>query len=247
MNINPNLRNPLSLFAICFLVVESIFTTLFMWRVESISLCPCMVKMLLAFIVIFPSVVFIAFFFLLLFKYNALFSPFENAEAERIERMNQQEEQCHQMEKNVKYGDPNNSLYETSNTTKQKALISTISEEEILDKYISLNAPFLQKNIKVETKNGPRYFDAYANWNGCHYVAEVKRLQKWTQAGLHGVRTFATNAKECFSSIQIILILKIESACSEEEVNQAVHKIDPAIKIVFVEEASNTIKFYNIY
>lgn len=240
MNINPNLRNPLALFALCFLVVESIFTTLFMWRVENFNLCPCMVKMLLIFIIAFPSAVFIAFILIMLLKPEALYSRYENALADFLTNgMDKKEKQEHHMAKAVQYGEKYDAM--------PKIGAVNTSEEEILDKYISLNAPFLQKNIKVETKNGPRYFDAYAYWNGCHYVAEVKRLHKWTPSRVQGVRIFSTNARGCFSFLHMTLVLCITNPYDKEKIAKEIHEEDSSINVIFAFVESGEIKFSEIY
>ena len=115
----------------------------------------------------------------------------------KVRGMDKKEKQDHHMAKAVQYGEKYDAM--------PKIGAVNTSEEEILDKYISLNAPFLQKNIKVETKNGPRYFDAYAYWNGCHYVAEVKRLHKWTPSRVQGVRIFSTNATSSLRASEYFL------------------------------------------
>ncbi len=242
MNSNPNLKNPLAFFALCLVVIESIFVALLMYRVESIVLCPCMVKALFIFIITFPLIVFIGFYVLLCKKPDVLFSPYENAYAEYITNiMSKREEQNFHLAKNVQYGESH-----MPTKTKGETAISIISEDEILDKYISQNAPFIQKNVKVETRNGARYFDGYANLNGCHFVVEVKRLHQWTPASIQGVRVFVSNAQSCFAVLYMTLLLSIEEQYSKEEVVKAIHQIDSAINVVFVDKEDGNIKFSNI-
>ena len=242
MNINPNLKNPLAFFALCLVVIESIFVALLMYRVENIVLCPCLVKALFIFIIAFPLIVFIGFYVLLITKPEVLFSPYENALAEYITSiMSKKEEQNYRMAKDVQYGESH-----TATKTKEKTAL-IISEDEILDNYISRNAPFIQKNIKVETKNGVRYFDGYANWNGCHFVVEVKQLLKWSQASIQGIRAFTSNARSCFSVLHMTLLLSIEEQYSKEEVAKAIHQVDGAVNVVFVEKKDKEIKFSNNY
>lgn len=247
MNINPNLKNPLSLFAICFLIVESIFTTLFMWRVESIILCPCMIKMLLIFIIAFPLIVFVGFYVLLLIKPEVLFSPLENAYAKRILKQNAEEVQERAKEKVVMYG-LDYAINEESDISVRNEAKPILAEKTILNQYISQYAPFLRKDVKVQTKDSFRYFDAYANWNGCDYVVEVKRVRTWTSSCVQGVSVFASNARSCFSFAHMTLILQIEDMFNKGEIVRQIHEIEPALNIVFasLDENSNIIKFSKI-
>ena len=243
MNTNPNLKNPLAFFALCLVVIESIFVALLMYRVDNIVLCPCMVKALFIFIIAFPLIVFIGFYVLLIKKPEVLFSPYENALAEYItNNMSKEEKQNYHRIKDIQYGESH-----TTTKTKEKTAIPTISEEEILDKYISQNAPFMQKNLKIVARNGARYFDGYANWNGCNYVAEVKKLLKWSPASIQGVCTFVSNARSCFSILHMTLLLSIEEQYSKEEVTKAIHQVDSAVNVVFVENEDGNVTFSNIY
>lgn len=191
MNINPNLRNPLALFALCFLVVESVMTSILIYKVNNIELCPFIVKMLFIFIVVFPLLVFIGFYVLLWFKAEVLFSPSENAWAEHIRKMDSKEILENQKAKDAQYGVSLQIVEGQEKQRKPYVPHTSFLEGEILNQYIAKYAPFLQKNIKVETRNGIRYFDAYANWNGCHFVIEVKQLQNGH------LRVY----KECVSSL----------------------------------------------
>lgn len=243
MNVNPNLRNPLALFALCFLLIESVMTSVLITQVNDIELCPWVVEMLFIFIVAFPSVLFIGFYVLLWCKADVLFSPYENAMAERIKKMGEKEIVDNQKAKDARYGISLQSSSATNLREGPQRPVVIPSEEEILDQYIALFAPFLQKNIRVETKNGVRYFDAYANWNGCNFVLEVKILHKWTSMSVQGVRQFASNARSSFSPLHMTLLLKMEDKYSIDEIVETIHKVDAAINIVFVSGESNNIKF----
>ena len=247
MNINPNLRNPLALFALCFLVVESVMTSILIYRVNDIVLCPCIVKMLFIFIVAFPLIVFIGFYVILWCKADVLFSPYENALAEHIRKMGSKEILENQKAKDAQYGVSLQIVEGQEKQRKPYVPHTSFSEEEILDQYIIQYAPFLQKHIKVETRNGIRYFDAYANWNGCHFVLEVKQLNKWTPSSIQGVRQFASNARSSFSPLHMTLLLKIEDEYSTDEIVKTIHQEDTALNIIFVSVASNTIKFSEIF
>jgi len=247
MNINPNLRNPLALFALCFLVVESVMTSILLYKVDEINLCPWVVKMLFVFIIAFPLILFTGFYILLWCKHEVLFSPYENALAEHIRKMGKKEIEENQKAKDAQYGVSMQAYEDTKKLKKSQTSVSFFSEEEILNQYIAKYASFMQKNIKVETKNGIRYFDAYAYWNGCHYVAEVKRLYKWTPSSAQGVRIFSTNARGCFSFLHMTLILCIADSPNKTEISQEIHKIDPTINVIFVSIDSNEIKFSEIY
>lgn len=253
MNINPNLRNPLALFALCFLVVESVMTSILIYRVNDIVLCPCIVKMLFIFIVAFPLIVFIGFYVLLWCKADVLFSPYENALAEQIRNMGKKEIVDNKKAKDAKYGISLQASEDTNTHKKSKIPVALFSEEEILNQYISQYVPFLQKNIKVETRNGIRYFDAYANWNGCNYVVEVKQLTKWTDASKQGVTLFVSNARSLQSPIHMTLVLYIidnnEKQDRQKIVTDIHNGVDPAINIVFasINKDTNNIEFSYIY
>ncbi len=244
IKIDPNLRNPLSLFALCFIVIESIFVVLLMYRVENIVLSPCLIKTLLIFVVAFPSGVFLTFILLLIFKPRALYSRHENAVADYITNgMTKQEVRDKSTAKDALY-DAHPQSYKS--TAKQETKV-IVSEDAILKKYISSYAPYLQQNIKVETRNGVRYFDGYANWNGCYFVVEVKCLQKWAPTSIQGVRTFVSSARSCFSSLHMTLLLYIEdNKYSKDEINREIHSVDPSINVVFADKESNGINFSNI-
>ena len=247
MNINPNLRNPLALFALCFLVVESVMTSILIYRVNDIVICPCIVKMLFIFIVAFPLIVFIGFYVLLWCKADVLFSPYENALTEQVRNMGKKEIVENRKAKDAQYGTSSHTSEEKNKHEKPQVPVAIFSEEEILDQYIVQYAPFLQKHIKVETRNGVRYFDAYANWNGCHFVLEVKQLNKWTLSSIQGVHQFISNARSSFSLLHMTLLLKIEEEYSMDEIAKSIHKEDAALNIIFVSVESNTIMFSEIY
>lgn len=222
-------------------------TSILIYKVNNIELCPFIVKMLFIFIVVFPLLVFIGFYVLLWFKAEVLFSPSENAWAEHIRKMDSKEILENQKAKDAQYGVSLQIVEGQEKQRKPYVPHTSFLEGEILNQYIAKYAPFLQKNIKVETRNGIRYFDAYANWNGCHFVIEVKQLHKWTPASLQGVRQFASNARDSFSYLHMTLLLKIDDDYSADEIAKTIHQEDTALNIIFVSVASDTIKFSEIF
>lgn len=246
MNVNPNLKNPLALFALCFIVAESVITALLIHRAPNIEICPWETTMLYIFVVAFPLIVFVGFYVLLFTKPEVLFSPLENAYAQLISDMSSKEKQNRPKEKNILYGLSSPTSNDAKIETKSKRIIT---EDTIIDQYISILAPFLRKNVKVQTKEGMfRFFDAHAYWNGCNYTVEVKCMPQWNSISLQGVKTFVNNARSCFYPIHMTLILYIKDMSSDEKtIAKEIHEVDPAINIIFAYEENENIKFSNIY
>lgn len=249
MNTNPNLRNPLALFALCLLLIESIAMALLLCKAKNIELSECAVNAFVVFIVAFPVLVFVCFYVLLLRKPETLFSPYENAMAFWIVNMSKGEIQEAQRKKDIIYGSLSAQSRNSESATKTKE--EAITEEQLLNQYITKLAPFMMKNVKVATVNGLRFFDGYANWNGYDYVLEVKRLNKWTEASRQGVALFAAKAKSCFSSPHLTILLYIMENIDNqyEEIAKEIHIVAPAINIIFARTSGNSkiIQFSDIY
>ena len=94
------------------------------------------------------------------------------------------------------------------------------------------------------TPHGCRFFDAYANWNGCNYVVEVKQMQMWNQSCTQGVSIFASNARAIGFPIYMTLVLYIrDNTYSKEQVAQQIHEVEPSINIVFASIESDVISY----
>lgn len=250
MSVNPNLRNPLALFALCFLVTESTVMAILMYVANHVAFCTWAVNMLTVFVVAFPTVVFSCFIVILFKKPEVLYSLYEQAIANRIMAMTNNESKEHNLAKASNYGISSSAevsdIPNDANTSK-----AIITEESILEQYIAKFAPFMRKNMKAITQNGSRYFDGYANWNGCNYVVEVKRLEKWTEAGKRGVQAFSSNARSSFFPLHTTLVLCLnESSNQYHKIAKDIHEIDPAINVIFANSTSGTpgdITFSEIY
>lgn len=250
MSVNPNLKNPLALFALCFLVTESIVMAILMYVANHVAFCTWAVNMFAIFAVAFPTVVFSVFIAILCNKPEVLYSLYEQAIAYRMMAMTNNDSKEHNLAKASNYGISSSAeefgMSNKANTSKT----TIITEESILEQYIAQFAPFMRKNMKAITQNGARYFDGYANWNGCNYVVEVKRLEKWTEAGKRGAKLFALNARSCFSSLDMTLVLYLEEQASQYDIAKDVHNIDPEINIVFASrkrENPSVVHFSSIY
>ena len=228
---------------ISLLIVAGLVITLLLSGIHIYIFKEWIITMFSVFSVALPTALLVMLFFI-------LFSHMERANTENDRLMSNKEMQTYKKLKGLRYGILNSmpNLHEKSENNSKGQQIY-ITEENILSQYITKFAPFLQQNVKINSSEGPKFFDAYANVNGCNYVVEVKQLECWTKASKRGVEMFATNAKNCFSSLHMTIILSIRDAESREKIAQDIHSSEPALNIIFASSGKelNSIVFSNIY
>ena len=219
--------------------LDSVIVTSMLDHIVCFALSPLLEKMLIIFIVIMPI--------LLLMCLGVAFflDRFSQKKEDNLtyQKMRDNETKDRQINKEVNYGLLINLPKNEDDSIKHEQILTYKKEEDVLDEYIRRFMPFLRKNIKVTTEHASRYFDAYANWNGCNYVVEVKRIKTWTQSCLQGVSLFTSNARNSFPIVHMTLILQLEETCDKENIVKQIHVIEPALNVVFASEDSTGITF----
>lgn len=252
MNNSVKITNPLALLGLFVLLVDSIVTTLFLIDVPSIILKDWMIGFLVVFIVLFPIIIFIGSFYLIIKHSWKLFSPQELYEA-GVNPMDLWQIENHEQNKKIRYGEDmlNNDLVPPSKVDcgEEKKFNERAFTDKIVRQLIDRYKIPYQKDICILKQGRQFYFDAYANYNNCHWFLETKLVTPNLQNDkiISGIERFykdAVASTDGMRYLTMVLIANDDSIISKIE-NIINTKNSPSINYIIAKQSNDEVVLLN--